>query len=223
MRPNSNFSWGNSFSGSKQVNIRLLIMKTEDYSYTNRLLKKSLWKGLLDVQRPYRNHLQSLNLGNVLEIGCGIGRNLINLGKRNGDVGVDHNISSVQECTSRGLTAFTSAEFIKSKYAVKESFDTILVAHVLEHLSEADASELLRSYISFLKPNGAIMIITPQEAGFRSDPTHLTMMNPPLVKKILTEFCGASITQYSFPLPKIFGLIFKYNENVSLGRKYVAA
>jgi 2-polyprenyl-3-methyl-5-hydroxy-6-metoxy-1,4-benzoquinol methylase len=198
-------------------------MKTEDHTYTSRLLKKSLWKDLLDVQRPYRNHLQSLNLGNVLEIGCGIGRNLINLGKRNGDVGVDHNISSVQECRSRGLTAFTSAEFFESKHAIKESFDTILVAHVFEHLTEAESSNLLRSYISYLKPNGTIMIITPQEAGFRSDPTHLTMMNPPLVKKILTEFCGDSITQYSFPLPMIFGHIFKYNENVALGRKYDAA
>lgn len=197
-------------------------MKTEDYTYTNRLLKKSLWKDFLDVQRPYRNHLRSLNLGNVLEIGCGIGRNLVNLGKRKGDVGVDHNISSVQECRSRGLTAFTSLDFISSAYAVKESFDTILVAHVLEHLTVADASELLKSYIPYLKPNGTIMIITPQEAGFRSDPTHVTMMNPPLVKKILTEFCGDKITQYSFPLPMIFGHIFKYNENISLGRKYGA-
>lgn len=181
-------------------------MKTEDCTYTIRLLKKSLWKGLLDVQRPYRNHLQSLNLG-----------------KRNGDVGIDHNVYLVQECISRDMTAFTSAEFIKSKYAIDESFDTILVAHVLEHLSEADASELLRSYIYLLKPNGVIMMITPQEARFRSDHTHLTMINYPLVKKILTEFCGTSITQHSFPLPKIFGHIFKYNENVSLGRKYVAA
>ena len=194
-------------------------MKTEDLNYTTRLLHLPWWKRIFDVQRPYRNHIQSLNLGPVLEIGCGIGRNLINLGARKQDIGVDHNPTSVNECNQRGLTAFTPNEFFSSAYAKPQSFDALLVAHVMEHLKKEEAINLLRIYTPFIKSDGKIIIITPQEAGFASDPTHVTMMNHEQVSKILNDFCKPNILQYSFPFPLVVGKFFKYNENISIGTK----
>jgi len=82
------------------------MISTKNEDYTKRLLDQSVWwKRILDVQRPYRIHLQRLNLGCVLEIGCGIGRNLINLGKDTRSIGIDHNPNSVAVAVSRGLVA----------------------------------------------------------------------------------------------------------------------
>lgn len=195
-------------------------MKTEDTKYTARLLHQPLWKKIFDVQRPYRNHIQSLNLGSVLEIGCGIGRNLLNLGSRAGDVGVDHNPTSVECCKNYGLTAYTPQDFFSSSHANLNSFDALLVAHVMEHLTETEAIELLNTYTPFIKNNGKVIIITPQEAGFASDPTHVTMMDHERIRKILKNFCKDNIKQYSFPFPPIVGKVFKYNENISIGSKF---
>jgi len=51
------------------------------------------------VQAPYRRNLRRL-VGDraVLDVGCGIGRNLANLGP--GSVGVDHNAHSWPTATS---------------------------------------------------------------------------------------------------------------------------
>lgn len=193
-------------------------MKTEDLNYTARLLHQPWWKRMFDTQRPYRNHIQSLNLGPVLEIGCGIGRNLINLGARKQDIGVDHNPTSVNECNQRGLSAFTPKEFFSSSYAKSQSFDALLVAHVMEHLTEDEALDLLKTYTPFIKNDGKIIIITPQEAGFASDPTHVTMMNHGRVSRILKDYCGSNVHQYSFPFPQIVGKVFKYNENITVGK-----
>ena len=74
-----------------------------DYAERLQRLEGARWKKLLDVQRPYRWNLQRLELGRVLDIGCGIGRNLLNLG--DDSVGVDHNVDSVAAARARGLTA----------------------------------------------------------------------------------------------------------------------
>ena len=63
---------------------------TRDPEYAVRLatLESKGWKKFFDVQAPYRRNLRKLDLGRTLDVGCGLGRNLMNL--ENG-VGVDHN------------------------------------------------------------------------------------------------------------------------------------
>ena len=53
---------------------------SEELEYAQRLqqLQQARWKLALDVQRPYRWNLERLCSGRVLEVGCGIGRNLRN-------------------------------------------------------------------------------------------------------------------------------------------------
>ena len=193
-------------------------MKTTQVQYTDRLAKQVWWKQLLDVQAPYRRHIRSLDLGRVLEVGCGVGRNLVNLGRPADCVGVDHNETSIELVRQKGFVAFTSADFHTSEYAQKSSFDTILIAHVFEHMTPNEAKQVLLEYLPYLKIGGRLVVITPQSAGYASDPTHVTMMDHPLVGTIL-ESCGAKvIRQYSFPFPLLVGRIFKYNEYVSIAR-----
>jgi SAM-dependent methyltransferase len=196
------------------------MMTTEKEDYTIRLLSQTRrWKSLLDVQRPYRKHLQHLQLGLVLDVGCGIGRNLIHIAGSGRGVGVDHNLHSVAIAKSRGLIAFTPEEFHASSYAAAPSFDSLLLSHVAEHLQFKEAMALLREYLGYLRPGGRVVLITPQEAGYNSDRTHVNFVDSDVAAVILKE-CGLRVSkQYSFPLPRIFGRVFRYNEFVAIGEK----
>ncbi len=124
---------------------------TKKPEYTERLLKKQgkWWKKVLDVQMPYRYNIKKICHGFVLDVGCGVGRNLMHL---NGNgVGVDHNTASIEIAKSRGLTVFSASEFEESSYKKEEFFDSILLAHVLEHMDEKRGFEILSEYFPSLK------------------------------------------------------------------------
>lgn len=192
---------------------------TQDPSYTRYLIKeqKVWWKSLLDVQLLCRWNLHRLNPGFVLDIGCGIGRNLINL-KGNG-VGIDHNFHSVQFVQKLGYEAFMPDEFQKSFFNTVGRFDTILISHVVEHMRQNEAVKLLKRYEYLLKQGGKFIIITPQEAGYKKDPTHVEFMNFAKLRYIIKELKCEILKEYSFPFPRILGYLFIHNEFISVAAK----
>jgi hypothetical protein len=78
---------------------------------------------------------------------------------------------------------------------------------------------LLNEHLVYLRRGARVVIITPQEAGFRSDPTHVEFMDFDVLARVLQDARLIVLTHYSFPLPRLFGKIFKYNEFVIIGRK----
>lgn len=187
--------------------------------YTEWLLRHQTprWKRIIDVQRPYRNHLRSLDPGFLLEIGCGIGRNLGHVGGRG--VGVDRDAESVRYVRDvLGFEAYTPDEFEASVHANGTSFDTLLVAHVLEHMSHAEALALLRTYLPRIRPGGRVIVITPQEWGQARDPTHVRFVDHRENQALARDLGLTLEKQYSFPLPRVFGRLFAYNEFISLLR-----
>lgn len=194
---------------------------TANRDYTDRLTRKSRsgWKTLFNVQAPYRWNLRRLRLGRVLDIGCGIGRNLAHLAHiGRAGVGVDHNPHSVAEARQAGWTAFTPDEFFRSPEARAGSFDTLLLAHVVEHMTTDDAVVLLSQYLGFLKPGGRVVLITPQERGFRSDATHVEFIDFAGQLRIAERVGLSVVRQYSFPFPRWVGKVFAHNEFVSVLR-----
>jgi SAM-dependent methyltransferase len=192
---------------------------TENNEYTRRLVTNSTvwWKRMLDVQTPYRWNLHRLNTGFTLDIGCGLGRNLMNLNGQG--VGIDHNPHSVKIARSRGLQAFIPEEFCQSSFNRPEYFDSLLFSHVAEHMAEAEAVKLLTDYLPFVKLQGQIIFITPQELGYRSDPTHVQFMDFESLRRIAFKAGLTPVREFSFPFPRRFGKLFKYNEFVSISRK----
>ena len=192
---------------------------TSNEKYSNRLfIKQNIWwKRLLNVQAPYRWNIKRLGLGFTLDIGCGIGRNLLHLDGN--AVGVDHNPYSVEICRNKGLRAYTAETFLKSEYAKKGVFDSLLLSHLIEHIVKDENIKLIKSYLLYLKQGGRIVFITPQPAGYRSDPTHVWFAD----FKEIEDLCGKLgliiEKEYSFPFPKFFGSFFKYNEHVVVARK----
>src|SRR5689334_5543404 len=126
---------------------------TASEAYAERLQRRegARWKQFLDVQRPYRWNMRRLDLGRTLDVGCGIGRNLPTLPA--GSLGVDHNPSSIAVARSRGLNAITTQE-LAARYpeppAVPE-YDSLLLSHVLEHMTRDEGIGLLEHYLPFVR------------------------------------------------------------------------
>jgi SAM-dependent methyltransferase len=194
-------------------------MRTDEPQYTARLVRPetSSWKRLLGVQTPYRWNVRRLNLGFTLDVGCGIGRNLDHL--QGHGVGVDHNPHSVAIAKSRGLQVFTPDEFRGSPFNAPGRFDSLLLAHVAEHMTKAEVVQLLNTHLPLIRLGGTVTIITPQERGFRADPTHVEFMEFSKLRQIAQETGLLSVKEYSFPFPRWVGRWFTYNEFVSVSMK----
>ena len=187
--------------------------------YADRLvrLRSVWWKRLVDVQAPYRWNLRRLRLGRTLDIGCGIGRNLQHLGE--GAVGVDHNPHSVAIARTQGLRAYTVTEFRNSADGIPGSYDTLLLAHVVEHMDREGALHILRDYLEFLRPSARMVLITPQEAGYRSDKTHVRSVDFAGAADLATAVGFEVACRYSFPFPRVIGKVFRHNEFVTVAER----
>jgi SAM-dependent methyltransferase len=192
---------------------------TRDSHYTDRLRVKQdvLWKRVLRVQAPYHWNVKRQSLGRTLDIGCGIGRNLAYLSA--GSVGVDHNRDSVLEARRRGFAALTVEEWESSDLRVEQSFDSLLLAHVVEHMAGDEARALVNSYLPYLRPGGRAFFICPQERGYASDATHVEFVDGEGLCALAADVGLVPQRSFSFPLPRFFGRAFVYNEFCVLATK----
>lgn len=191
---------------------------TSGQDYTDRLavLTDARWKQLLGVQAPYRWNIRRLHLGRTLDVGCGIGRNLAHLDDA---VGVDHNASSIRVARERGLRAWSTDEWPGSPDAVEGSFDSMLLAHVLEHLDQERGDEVIRSYLPYLRDNGRLVLICPQERGYATDATHVRFVDTEALQATARRVGFLPERVYSFPFPRSLGKVFAYNEFVLVARR----
>jgi SAM-dependent methyltransferase len=182
----------------------------EDYARRLQAKEQVLWKRVLNVQAPYQRNIRRQGLGRTLEVGCGIGRNLATLAA--GSVGVDHNAASIEIARSRGMVALTTAEWAESDLRVPESFDGILVAHVIEHMPAEEGEQVMRSYLPYLRPGGKVFFICPQERGYASDPTHVRWTTGQDLEDLSRALGLQPEPWRSFPFPRWAGKPFVYNE-----------
>jgi 2-polyprenyl-3-methyl-5-hydroxy-6-metoxy-1,4-benzoquinol methylase len=182
----------------------------EDYARRLQAKQQVWWKKALNVQAPYQWNLRRQQLGRTLDVGCGIGRNLETLDP--GSVGVDHNAHAVEVARERGVTALTVAEWESSDLRQPESFDGMLLAHVIEHMGEADAVALMNDYLPYLRPGGRVFFVCPQERGYASDPTHVRFTTGEDLARLSRDVGLDPQPWRSFPFPRFAGKPFIYNE-----------
>lgn len=192
---------------------------TTQKTYTKRLIgsEETNWKNRLNVQQPYYWNILRLHPGKTLDIGCGVGRILKKL--PNGSIGIDHNKYSIEYVNAHGLRGFMPNEFLSSKQYKGQKFDSILLSHVIEHMEVTDAIALLKTYLPYLAKGGKIIIICPQERGYSSDSTHVTFIDQAIIDGLFEQIDFKTSRSYSFPFPRLFGKVFKYNEFVAVGEK----
>lgn len=194
---------------------------SEDYFNEIHGNTHSILRKVLPTQLPYSYNLRRLKLGRVLEVGCGLGRNLKALDE--GSIGVDHNPFSINFCRTRGLEVYETNEFLELANENKGfQFDTLLMSHVLEHIEFENQISVLTQYLAFLKPSSSILLITPQEAGHKSTDSHITWTDFDRLRVILKSAAPDWKIEksFSFPFPRVVGPFFTFNEfNVLAKRK----
>lgn len=192
---------------------------TRGEDYATRLRTRSEgWKERLDVQAPYRWNLRRQHLGRTLDVGCGWGRNLASLDQTS--VGVDHNPVLVADARARGYTAVTSEEWETSDLRAVGSFDSLLFAHIIEHMDADAGVQLVQEYLPYLKPGGSVFFICPQERGYAIDPTHVRFTDLADLEDLSRTVGLTPVRSFSFPFPRRAGKLFTYNESCVLARAH---
>lgn len=120
----------------------------------------------------------------------------------------------------KGLEAYTVDEFFSNPTVSGPGwYEAILAAHLVEHLPFETAIEVLRSYLPCLRPDGRVLLITPQERGYDSDPTHVAFTDFEVLRRLCAELGLEVEREWSFPFPRWAGKPFIYNEFHVLARK----
>jgi SAM-dependent methyltransferase len=144
-----------------------------------------MWPGTKDLERKFDQTktvlemIASLGLTNehrVLDVGCGYGKTL-NLLRTNGlkGVGVDVNQSMVKTNLSNGLNCLTLEQFDDTS----DSYDLIMMLHVIEHFSPPDLLHFIDHYLGRLKLGGRLILATPlMWPGFFDDFDHVKTYQP---------------------------------------------
>ncbi len=115
---------------------------------------------------------------------------------------------------ARGLLAYTPDEFAASEFAIPGRFDSLLASHVVEHMTADAAAELVQRHLAYVRTGGKAIFITPQERGFRSDPTHVALYGFDELDALLDRLELVRDRAYSFPFPRVAGKVFTHNEFV---------
>lgn len=131
----------------------------------------------------------------VLDLGCGRGE-WLELLKEYGysASGVDVNTAMVLICRKKGLDVVSGELFDYIKLIPDNSRDIVTAFQVIEHIEIDKIDILLREIYRILKPNGLVILETPNTAnvevgcyGFYLDPTHIKPVNSELLKFIAEQ------------------------------------
>lgn len=111
----------------------------------------------------------------VLDVGCGQGKYLKILNNScKKIIGVDSNKEQVNDLRNQGFNAFTPEEL-----PTGQEYDVILMSHLIEHLEPLELSSQLDYYLSMLKIDGVLIVITPLPGiRFWYDFTHIRPYTP---------------------------------------------
>jgi len=138
---------------------------------------------IADIYRKfvmYPSVNKALN-GKVLDVGCGIGDFLTFRGANT--VGIDINPLNVNYCKNNGQEAFLIEG---NGYPFNEqSFDSVILDNVLEHLTEPEIT--LNEISRVLKAKGTLVIGVPGKKGYTMDNDHKKFYDEGEMDKLLIQ------------------------------------
>jgi SAM-dependent methyltransferase len=132
--------------------------------------------------------------GKVLDIGCGLGRNLRILRARGIDaIGIEVNPEIVKVGVANGLPCQTVTEFAGDT----RTFDVLLMSHIIEHFQPRDLLEFIDGYLDRLRVGGGLVIATPlMSNNFFDDFDHVRPYQP-LGLQMVFGGTGAQVQYYA--------------------------
>lgn len=132
----------------------------------------------------FRQHVKADSL--ILDVGCGLGRNMTLLKKYGYANIIGTDISQEMLDLSKGNGHSVCVRDGLKKY--KNKFDVILFSHVLEHIEYSGIQETMESYFEVSKPDALVIICMPLlYDGFYDNVDHI---KPYYAKGLVTLFSG---------------------------------
>ena len=143
----------------KKINIIEKVRLQAKHGYINLINKDNYLFNLLGFcLLKSREHIDYVESGKFLDIGCGNGSRLLKMRNLGWQVtGVELNKKAFNECVNHNLNVFNST--LENTKFEDNSFDVVYMSHLVEHL--ANPCEIFEIVNKILKPNGLLYIKTP--------------------------------------------------------------
>ena len=143
----------------KKINIIEKVRLQAKHGYINLINKDNYLFNLLGFcLLKSREHIDYVESGKFLDIGCGNGSRLLKMRNLGWQVtGVELNKKAFNECVNHNLNVFNST--LENTKFEDNSFDVVYMSHLVEHL--ANPCEIFEIVNNILKPNGLLYIKTP--------------------------------------------------------------
>ncbi len=144
--------------------------------------------------------------GPILDLGAGCGY-LLECASRWGltGTGMDGSIEAIAMAKERCPTLDIRYQKLSENLPFPEnSFQTVVLNQVIEHLEPVVAVNVLRESFRVLHQDGVILIAAPSKANkyeAKADPTHINMMSPKELKALLISCGFVQIRPFDYPLP----------------------
>jgi len=163
-------------------------------------MKKNLYDELYLLEEKHWWHLAKRDIGlrllkkylskknpQILDIGCGTGKNVEALGKLGETWGIDVSENAILYCKKRGLKKVKLAKAEATRFK-NNSFDVIVLFDVLEHVDDV---KTIKEIFRILKPNGLVLITVPAYPRLWSKWDEILHHKRRYTKKSLTELFNA--------------------------------
>ncbi|MDX2098612.1 MAG: class I SAM-dependent methyltransferase [Leptolyngbyaceae cyanobacterium bins.59] len=131
----------------------------------------------------------------LLDVGCGYGEKLKGLQKAGYHIlGVEINPEIVKKNQANGLNCITVDDFEKST----DTFDGILMSHIIEHFDPVSLKEFMDSYLDRLNRKGFLVIATPlMSDSFYNDFDHIKPYQPFAILNVFGSQADHQVQYYS--------------------------
>jgi len=137
-------------------------MRPNEYATMFRVEETHWWYGALhrlifqalEAELPYWRQKE------ILDVGCGTGAILKQLGNPDKNVGIDLAPEAISFCQQRGLHNVRQGDICAIPFA-DASFDAVICSSVLYHQWVADIEGAVREMHRVLRPNGVVLINVP--------------------------------------------------------------
>ena len=176
---------------------------TQDKEYYE-YLHNITWKGRLYREKLIYPIINKWALGNILDIGCGLG---LFLQTNDNALGVDINEHCVLHC--QGLLP-DRVQIMKENQLPFSSntFGSIVLDNVIEHID--DPTLLIEEAIRVSRKNGRIIILVPGRKGFTRDADHKTFYDFNGIKELAMRHDLKVLFQRSLPFPFLSKILSSY-------------
>jgi 2-polyprenyl-3-methyl-5-hydroxy-6-metoxy-1,4-benzoquinol methylase len=148
------------------------------------------------IQQDKRNRQEEVNTllrliyeikpEKILDVGCGRGRYLVPLLEQGYDViGVEINGDQVNSIPEKYRDQVISPD---QAIQLQETFDLIIMSHVIEHIEIKNFIGFMDSYLRLLRSNGWLIIATPlMYEGFYDDYDHVRPYTPKAIATLYSN------------------------------------